>query len=51
MEGSSIIVTAINSALASVTSDAGIVIGSAIGLGATFWGARTLWKNFKGMAK
>ena len=46
-----IVSTAINSAVAGVKSEASVVIGSAIGLGVVFWGAKLLWGKFKSMAK
>lgn len=48
-EGSSAVVTAINSAVTSVKGDAVTVIGAAVGLGVVFWGAKVLWSKFKGM--
>lgn len=51
LEGESAVVTAIQSAVSSVTADATPVIAAAIGLGVVFWGARVLWTKFKGMAK
>ena len=47
----SAVVTAINSAVTSVTGDASVVIGAAVGLGVVFWGAQVLWGKFKSMAK
>lgn len=47
----SAVVTAIQSAVTSVQGDATTVIGSAIGLGVVFWGAKLLWGKFKSMAK
>lgn len=47
----SAIVTAIEGAVTSVTGDATTVIGSAVGLGIVFWGAKLLWSKFKSMAK
>lgn len=46
---------AISSIITSAATDMGgqatIVIASAVGLGIIFWGAKTLWSKFKGMAK
>lgn len=47
----SAIVTAIQGAVTQVTGDATTVIGSAVGLGIVFWGAKLLWSKFKSMAK
>jgi len=47
----SAVVTAINSGVTSVTGDASVVIGAAVGLGVVFWGAKILWSKFKAMAK
>lgn len=46
-----IVSNAINTAVAGVKSEASVVIGSAIGLGVVFWGAKLLWSKFKSMAK
>lgn len=51
VDGTSAVVTAINSAVTSVKGDAVTVIGAAVGLGVVFWGAKVLWGKFKGMAK
>ena len=50
-EGDSAVVTAIQSAVTSVTADATPVIAAAVGLGIVFWGAKLLWGKFKSMAK
>lgn len=50
-DGTSAVVTAINTAVSSVKGDAVTVIGAAVGLGVVFWGAKVLWGKFKGMAK
>ena len=50
-DGTSAVVSAINSAVTSVKGDAVTVIGAAVGLGVVFWGAKVLWGKFKGMAK
>lgn len=50
-EGDSAVVSAIQSAVTSVTADATPVIASAIGLGMVFWGAKLLISKFKSMAK
>lgn len=44
------VITAITSAATSLTSDAGTVIASAIGLSVIFFGAKLLWRKFKSMA-
>lgn len=49
-EGTSAIVTAIESASASIKSDAAPVIAAALGVGVMFWGAKILWVKYKGMA-
>lgn len=43
------VMTAINSAAASVKSDSAAVIAAGIGLGVIFWGARVLWRNFRSL--
>ena len=45
------VMTAIATQVTDLTDNAVIVIGSAIGLGAIFFGAKLLWSKFKGMAK
>lgn len=50
-EGSGIVSGAIETATASVKTEAAVVIGSAVGLGVVFWGAKLLWGKFKSMAK
>ena len=50
-DGTSAVVSAINTAVTSVKGDAVTVIGAAVGLGVVFWGAKVLWGKFKGMAK
>ena len=42
---------AIGTEVASLKTDAGVVIASAVGLGLVFWGAKLLFGKFKGMAK
>lgn len=49
-DGTNAVVSAINAAVTSVKGDAVTVIGAAVGLGVVFWGAKVLWKKFKGMA-
>ena len=50
-DGDSLIVDAVTQAVSTVSTDAVVVIGAAVGLGAIFWGAKVLWGKFKGMAK
>lgn len=50
-EGDSAVVTAIQSAVTSVTADSTPIIAAAIGLGILWWGAKLLWTKFKSMAK
>lgn len=50
-DGGTIISDAIGNAVEGLKSEAGIVIGSAVGLGIIFWGAKLLWSRFKSMAK
>lgn len=49
--GATIVSSAIETAVGSVTSEASKVIAGAVGLGAIFWGAQVLWTKFKSMAK
>jgi len=44
------VVTAITGQASSLTSDAAPVIAAAIGLSALFFGAKLLWRKFRGMA-
>lgn len=44
------VITAINEAATSLTSDAGTVIAAGIGIGVVFFGAKLLWRKFKSMA-
>ncbi|MCQ4922967.1 hypothetical protein NE686_07725 [Tissierella carlieri] len=50
-EGTGIVSGAIDTAVAGLKTEAGVVIGSAVGLGIVFWGAKLLWGKFKSMAK
>ena len=50
-EGDSAVVSAIQTAVTSVTADATPVIAAAISLGVLFWGAKLLWSKFRSMAK
>lgn len=45
------VVASITEAATTLGADALPVIGAAITLGITFWGAKLLWSKFKGMAK
>ena len=45
------VVAAISTQVTSLTADALVVIGSAVGLSAIFFGAKLIWGKFKGMAK
>lgn len=45
------VVSAITGAGDSLKADAGTVIGSAIGIGVVFFGAKLLWGKFKSMAR
>lgn len=47
----SAIITAITDAAESLQGDAVTVIGVAVALGLVFFGAKLLWRHFKGMAK
>lgn len=44
------VVSIITNAASGLKSDAVTVIGAAIALGVVFWGAKVLWKKYKGMA-
>lgn len=44
------VVTAITAQATSLTGDAATVIAAGLGIGALFFGARLLWRKFKGMA-
>jgi hypothetical protein len=44
------VITAITEAASNLTTDAGTVIASAIGVGVIFFGAKLLWRKFKSMA-
>lgn len=45
------IVTAIQTASASLLADSGPIITSGIGIGVVFFGAKLLWSKFKSMAR
>lgn len=49
-DGSTSVVSIITDAATGLKGDAMTVIGAAIALGVVFWGAKTLWKKYKGMA-
>ena len=49
-DGSTSVVKIITDAASGLKSDAVTVIGAAIALGVVFWGAKVLWKKYKGMA-
>lgn len=44
------VVKIITDAASGLKGDAVTVIGAAIALGVVFWGAKVLWKKYKGMA-
>jgi hypothetical protein len=45
------ITTTITDAATNLGTQALPIIGAAVTLGITFWGAKLLWSKFKGMAK
>lgn len=44
------VIASITEAAESLTSDAGTVIATAIGISVIFFGAKLLWRKFKSMA-
>lgn len=49
-DGATSVTSIIQSAVTGLKSDAMTVIAAGVGLGVVFWGAKVLWKKFKGMA-
>ena len=45
------VMTIIAAQITTLTTNAAVIITSAVGLGAIFFGAKLLWSKFKGMAK
>lgn len=50
-EGAATVSGIITTEVASLKTEAQVVIGAAVGLGILFFGAKLLWSKFKGMAK